>query len=155
MIKSKQEKKNTKILQRKHRRRFILLLFVPDYKTCKFCKYIFQNVPPKDTKPHFLMYYPPKNPFPGDIFPLSGNELLFFSSSSVRIYILLLYVPAQITVVHIWDRFSKWLCIYTPVICAGTNNRSIYIYRERSTYLLCIARGEESPGKGFLWGIFY
>ena len=52
-------------------------------------------------------------------------------------------------------QFSKWLCIYTPVICAGTNNRSIYIYTasDQLTYY-ALQGGKNPPEKGFFGGYF-
>ena len=70
---------------------------------------LFKNVPPKDTKPHFLNNIPPKKPFPGKHFPLHG---IYVSFVAVVIFLFRVY-------------------IYNPVICAGTYNRSIYILREK------------------------
>ena len=88
---------DAKIHHRKHRRRFILLLFVPDNENEHFVRISSKNVPPKDTKPLFLINYPPKKPFSRENLPLEWQELIIHFSS------ICLY-------------------IYTPVICAGTNN---------------------------------
>ena len=69
----------------------------------------FKNVPPKDTKPHFLNNIPQRNPFPGKHFPLHG---FYVSFVAVVIFLFCVY-------------------IYTPVICAGTYNGSIFIQREK------------------------
>ena len=72
---------------------------------------LFKNVPPKDTKPHFLNNIPQRNPFPGKHFPLHGFYVSFVAVviflSRVYIYKILLFVPAHITGVYIHTEREK------------------------------------------------
>ena len=68
-------------------------------------------------------------------------------------------MPAHISGVYI-QTWKSWSYISTPIICAGTNNRSIYLRTKRrkmennDKYFLPL-KGKISPGKGFLWGIIH
>ena len=91
---------------------------MPDNEIEHFVRISSKNVSPKDTKPHFLIYYPPKKPFSQENLPLEWQELIIhFSSICLYIYILLLYVPAQIIN---WKNKTSSFLLYSCYLCRIT-----------------------------------